>query len=57
VLCRCGHNEDRCADVDPATRVILVLSESTVLESSLPSVVGRVHAGDHGMGALGVDGH
>jgi hypothetical protein len=47
VLRRRDHNESRWADLAPAARVLLALSESTALGSSLPSVVGRVRAGGH----------
>jgi hypothetical protein len=47
VLCQCGHNQDRWADIAPAARVMLVLSESSALGRSVPLVVGWAHAGGH----------
>jgi hypothetical protein len=55
VLHQRGLNEDRWTDVAPAARVVLVLSEWTTLESSLPSVAGRVRAGGRGVSCLRVD--
>jgi hypothetical protein len=54
MLCRCGHDEDRWADIGPATRAVLGLSESTALGSSLLLVDCKVHAGGRGMSAVTV---
>jgi hypothetical protein len=56
VLCQRGQNEDCWTDVAPATRLVLALSESTALGCSLPSVVGRDHAGGRGVSVLGTGG-
>jgi hypothetical protein len=54
MLWSCGHSEDRWANVAPAAKVMLALSQSTALGATLPSVVGLVRAGCHYVCSLGV---